>query len=149
VEAVRHAQATQDWELAGRLLADHWLDATLGGQAATAYQLVVSFPACAVTANAELAAVAAAASGLSRGVVFPLSARVTISTAVDLFTPSSMTAPVAVMSETAYLTSRGLSFRPDASLGRMLILRTVPASCQGVERLESSAMDERRLPACG
>jgi LuxR family maltose regulon positive regulatory protein len=61
VEAVRHAQATGDWELAGRLLADHWLDATLGGQAATAYQLVASFPACAVTANAELAAVAAAA----------------------------------------------------------------------------------------
>jgi LuxR family maltose regulon positive regulatory protein len=40
VEAVRHAQATQDWELAGRLLADHWLDVTLDGQAATAYQLV-------------------------------------------------------------------------------------------------------------
>src|SRR6185437_12381242 len=60
-EAVRHAQATQDWELAGRLLADHWLDATLDGQAAAAYQLVASFPAGAVTANAELTAVAAAA----------------------------------------------------------------------------------------
>src|SRR6185437_3860783 len=53
VEGVRHAQATQDWELAGRLLADHWLDATLDGQAAAAYQLVASFPADAVTANAE------------------------------------------------------------------------------------------------
>jgi len=61
VEGVRHAQATQDWELAGRLLADHWLDATLDGQAAAAYQLVASFPADAVTANAELTAVAAAA----------------------------------------------------------------------------------------
>jgi LuxR family maltose regulon positive regulatory protein len=61
VEAVRHAQATQDWDLAGRLLADHWLDATLNGQAATAHQLVATFPADAVTANAELTAVAAAA----------------------------------------------------------------------------------------
>ena len=61
VEAVRHAQATRDWDLAGRLLADHWLDATLNGQAATAHQLVTSFPADAVTANAELTAIAAAA----------------------------------------------------------------------------------------
>jgi LuxR family transcriptional regulator, maltose regulon positive regulatory protein len=60
VEAVRHAQAAQDWERAGRLLVDHWLDITLNGQAATAYQLVTSFPADAVTANAELTAVAAA-----------------------------------------------------------------------------------------
>jgi LuxR family transcriptional regulator, maltose regulon positive regulatory protein len=61
VEALRHAQATQDWELVGRLLADHWLDATLDGQAATAHQLITSFPADAVTANAELTVVAAAA----------------------------------------------------------------------------------------
>jgi LuxR family maltose regulon positive regulatory protein len=60
VEAVRHAQAVQDWERAGRLLADHWLDVSLSGQAATAHQLVTSFPADAVTANAELTAVAAA-----------------------------------------------------------------------------------------
>jgi LuxR family transcriptional regulator, maltose regulon positive regulatory protein len=66
VEAVRHAQAAQDWERAGRLLADHWLDVTLNGQAATVYQLVTSFPAAAVTANAELTAVAAAAE-LMRG----------------------------------------------------------------------------------
>jgi LuxR family maltose regulon positive regulatory protein len=61
VEAIRHAQAGRDWELAGRLLADHWLDVTLNGQPATAHQLVTSFPADAVTANAELTAVAAAA----------------------------------------------------------------------------------------
>jgi LuxR family transcriptional regulator, maltose regulon positive regulatory protein len=66
VDAVRHAQAARDWERAGRLLADHWLDITLGGQAATVHQLVTSFPADAVTANAELAAVAAAAE-LMRG----------------------------------------------------------------------------------
>jgi len=66
VEAIHHAQAAQDWERAGRLLADHWLGITLAGQAATAHQLVTSFPADAVTANAELAAVAAAAE-LMRG----------------------------------------------------------------------------------
>jgi LuxR family transcriptional regulator, maltose regulon positive regulatory protein len=60
-EAVRHAQAAQDWDRAGRLLADHWLDATLNGQPATAHQLITSFPPDAVTANAELTAVAAAA----------------------------------------------------------------------------------------
>ena len=61
VEAIRHAQAAQDWEGAGRLLADYWLDVTLNGQPDPAYQLVTSFPADAVTASAELAAVAAAA----------------------------------------------------------------------------------------
>jgi LuxR family transcriptional regulator, maltose regulon positive regulatory protein len=66
VEAVHHAQAAQDWERVGRLLADHWLDITLNEQAATAHQLVTSFPADAVTANSELAAVAAAAE-LMRG----------------------------------------------------------------------------------
>jgi LuxR family transcriptional regulator, maltose regulon positive regulatory protein len=60
VEAVRHAQAVQDWERAGRLLADHWLGIILNGQAAAAHQLVTSFPADAVAANAELTPVAAA-----------------------------------------------------------------------------------------
>jgi LuxR family transcriptional regulator, maltose regulon positive regulatory protein len=61
VEAVRHAQAVHDWERAGRLLADHWLGITLNGQAAALHQLVISFPADIVTANAELTVVAAAA----------------------------------------------------------------------------------------
>ena len=61
VDAVRHAQAAQDWERAGRLLADHWLDITLSGQAAVAHELVTAFPADAVTADPELTAVAAAA----------------------------------------------------------------------------------------
>jgi LuxR family maltose regulon positive regulatory protein len=66
VEAVRHAQAAQDWERAGRLLADHWIGITLSGQAATVYQLITSFPADALAANAELTAAAAAAE-LMRG----------------------------------------------------------------------------------
>jgi LuxR family transcriptional regulator, maltose regulon positive regulatory protein len=59
VEAVRHAQAAQDWDLAGDLLADHWTGLYLDGQAATVHELLVRFPAEARAADAELAAVAA------------------------------------------------------------------------------------------
>src|ERR1700733_10267287 len=65
-EAVRHAQAARDWDLAGRLLSDHWLDLDLGGQAATARELLVAFPAGVAAADAELAALTAAAE-LARG----------------------------------------------------------------------------------
>jgi len=44
VEAVRHAQAARDWELAARLLADHWPGLYLGGQAATVHELLAGFP---------------------------------------------------------------------------------------------------------
>jgi LuxR family transcriptional regulator, maltose regulon positive regulatory protein len=64
-EAVRHAQAAQDWSLAGRLLSDHWVDLDLGGQAATARELLIAFPADAA-ADAELTALTAAAE-LARG----------------------------------------------------------------------------------
>ena len=60
VEAIRHAQAAQDWGLAARLLADHWPGLHLGGQAATVHALLAGFPAEARAADAELAAVAAA-----------------------------------------------------------------------------------------
>jgi LuxR family maltose regulon positive regulatory protein len=60
VEAVRHAQAARDWELASRLLADHWPGLYLGGQAATVHELLAGFPAEARAADVELAALAAA-----------------------------------------------------------------------------------------
>jgi LuxR family maltose regulon positive regulatory protein len=60
VEAIRHAQAAQDWGLAARLLADHWPGLQLGGQAATVHVLLAGFPAEATAADAELATVAAA-----------------------------------------------------------------------------------------
>jgi LuxR family transcriptional regulator, maltose regulon positive regulatory protein len=66
VEAVRHAQAAQEWELAARLLADHWPGLHLDGQAATIHELVAGFPGEASAAYAELAAVAAA-DELARG----------------------------------------------------------------------------------
>ena len=45
VEAIRHAQAAQDWDMAARLLADHWPGLHLGGQAATVHALLAGFPA--------------------------------------------------------------------------------------------------------
>jgi LuxR family transcriptional regulator, maltose regulon positive regulatory protein len=60
VEAVRHAQAAQDWDLAARLLFDHWFGLTLDGQAATAAELLAGFPASMTAADAELTALLAA-----------------------------------------------------------------------------------------
>jgi LuxR family maltose regulon positive regulatory protein len=60
VEAVRHAQAAQDWPLASRLLADHWPGLQLGGQAVTVHELLAGFPAGAAATDAELAALIAA-----------------------------------------------------------------------------------------
>jgi LuxR family transcriptional regulator, maltose regulon positive regulatory protein len=66
IEAVRHAQAAQDWDLAGRLLFDHWFGLVLDGQAATADLLLTGFPAGLIAADAELTALLAARE-LNRG----------------------------------------------------------------------------------
>jgi LuxR family transcriptional regulator, maltose regulon positive regulatory protein len=66
VDAVRHAQAAQDWDLARRLLADHWPGLYLDGRAAVIHDLLGGFPAKQLVADAELAAVAAA-DELARG----------------------------------------------------------------------------------
>src|SRR6202012_3236080 len=55
-EAVRHAQAAQDWDLAGRLLSDHWGGLGLGGRGATPHELLARFPAAVIAGDAELAA---------------------------------------------------------------------------------------------
>jgi LuxR family transcriptional regulator, maltose regulon positive regulatory protein len=60
VEAVRHAQAAQDWSVAARVLADHWPGLQLGGQAATVHELLAGFPAEAAATHAELAVLVAA-----------------------------------------------------------------------------------------
>ena len=60
VEAIRHAQAAGDWDLAARVLADHWLGLVLDGRAALAYELLPGFPAELVTADAELTTLRAA-----------------------------------------------------------------------------------------
>jgi LuxR family transcriptional regulator, maltose regulon positive regulatory protein len=56
VEAIRHAQAAEDWDLAARVLADHWVGLGLGGLGATAHELLARFPAGVIAGDAELAA---------------------------------------------------------------------------------------------
>jgi LuxR family maltose regulon positive regulatory protein len=59
VEAIRQAHAAQDWELAARLLADHWPGLHLAGQDAATHQLLTGFPAGLAWSDAELAMLAA------------------------------------------------------------------------------------------
>jgi LuxR family maltose regulon positive regulatory protein len=66
VDAVRQAQAAEDWEMAARLLSDHWLDLYLDGRGATLTELLAGFPGRVVAASAELTAVQVA-SDLVRG----------------------------------------------------------------------------------
>jgi LuxR family transcriptional regulator, maltose regulon positive regulatory protein len=66
VEAIRHAQAARDWDMAARLLADHWPGLHLGGRAATVHALLAGFPAGTAAADAELAAAPTRGNGSSR-----------------------------------------------------------------------------------
>jgi LuxR family transcriptional regulator, maltose regulon positive regulatory protein len=66
VEAVRHAQATRDWDLAARLLSDTWLSVMLDGQQDTAHELLAGFPAGVTAGDPELIALVAA-DELNRG----------------------------------------------------------------------------------
>jgi LuxR family maltose regulon positive regulatory protein len=66
MEAVRHAQAAEDWGLARRLLSDHWPDEYLSGRDSTLGELLARFPRGTVAADAELTAVKVA-SDLCRG----------------------------------------------------------------------------------
>ena len=59
VDAVRHAQAAQDWPRAARWLADSWLTLTLDGRAAELRPLLSAFPPRAVADDPELAVVLA------------------------------------------------------------------------------------------
>jgi len=60
VEAVRHAQTAQDWDLAARLLSDTWMSVVLDGQQDTAHELLAGFPADVTAGDPELIALAAA-----------------------------------------------------------------------------------------
>jgi LuxR family transcriptional regulator, maltose regulon positive regulatory protein len=60
LEAIRHAQAAENWGLAGRLLADNWRSMYLDGRLATARELLSGFPTDRVAGDAELAVLAAA-----------------------------------------------------------------------------------------
>ena len=60
VEAIRHAQTAGDWELAARLLTDHWPGLHLDGQDATVHELLAGFPAGARETHAQLSVLLAA-----------------------------------------------------------------------------------------
>jgi LuxR family transcriptional regulator, maltose regulon positive regulatory protein len=60
VEAIRHAQAAQDWDQAARLLADHWPGLHLDGRDCVTHGLLADFPAHVLAADAELGALIAA-----------------------------------------------------------------------------------------
>ena len=66
VEAIRHAQAAQDWGLAARVLAGHWPGLYLDGQAAVIHELLAGFPAETRAADPVLTALMAA-DELARG----------------------------------------------------------------------------------
>jgi LuxR family transcriptional regulator, maltose regulon positive regulatory protein len=59
-EAIRHAQAAEDWDRAARLLADHWPGLYLDGRDAVTHELLAGFPAGVLAADAELGALIAA-----------------------------------------------------------------------------------------
>jgi LuxR family transcriptional regulator, maltose regulon positive regulatory protein len=56
VEAVRQAQAAQDWALAARVLSDRWVGLGLAGLGGTVHELLTRFPTGVIAGDAELAA---------------------------------------------------------------------------------------------
>ena len=58
VEAIRHAQAAENWGLAARLLADNWFGLYFDGRLATRHELLSGFPAGELAADPELAVLA-------------------------------------------------------------------------------------------
>jgi LuxR family maltose regulon positive regulatory protein len=59
VPAIEHAQAARDWQLAVRLLADHWTGLHLAGQDTVRHQLLAAFPAETRVTDVELAVLSA------------------------------------------------------------------------------------------
>ena len=58
VEAIRHAQAGENWGLAARLLADNWFGLYFDGRLATRRELLSGFPADRIATDPELAVLA-------------------------------------------------------------------------------------------
>jgi LuxR family transcriptional regulator, maltose regulon positive regulatory protein len=79
VEAIRHAQAAEQWSMARGLLFEHWVGLVLDGQSATAHGLLRAFPPRAVAGDAELTALAAA-DALVHGSPHEVERRLTLAT---------------------------------------------------------------------
>ena len=60
IDAIRHAQAAENWSLAARMLLDYWHDLFLGDQWRTAYELLANFPVGMSHRHPVLAVVASA-----------------------------------------------------------------------------------------
>lgn len=60
VEAIRHAQEAQDWEMAARLLVDHALSLALDGEESTIHAVLQRFPVAQLEGDPELIVVCAA-----------------------------------------------------------------------------------------
>jgi LuxR family maltose regulon positive regulatory protein len=60
VDAIRHAQAGRDWDLAADQLMEHWFSLFLDGRRATLHALVAAFPCDVLRSDAELATLVAA-----------------------------------------------------------------------------------------
>ncbi len=125
VEAIRQAQAAEDWDMAARMLADHWTGLHLDGQAAIAHELLLGFSADARAEDAELAAL----------------------------TASDELAHGAVDSAQRYLdlAQRGSASVPDSRHGRLQVLLCVVRLVLGRQRGELSVVAEqaRRMRALG
>jgi LuxR family maltose regulon positive regulatory protein len=59
-EAIRHAQAAENWSLAASLLSEQWFDLTVSGNADIAHELLTVFPNSARAADPALTALTAA-----------------------------------------------------------------------------------------
>jgi LuxR family transcriptional regulator, maltose regulon positive regulatory protein len=96
VEAVRQAQAAGDWEMATRLLSDHWLDLYLGGRGATLVDLLARFPCRVVAASPELTTVQVAGD-LVRGALEDAGRHLTMATRALAAVPADRLGHVQVM----------------------------------------------------
>jgi LuxR family transcriptional regulator, maltose regulon positive regulatory protein len=96
IEAVRHAQVAGNWSLATRVLCDHHLALQLDGQGATEHELLRRFPASAVAADAELAALLAA-DELERGSLEAAEHYLALATRTEGSVPADRTARFQVL----------------------------------------------------
>jgi LuxR family maltose regulon positive regulatory protein len=92
VEAIRHAQAADDWPHAARLLADNYADLVFGGRKATLRALLAAFPADAAAADAELA-LAFATARLYDGVLDDSAAHIAVAEQLAATVPDDRSQP--------------------------------------------------------
>jgi LuxR family maltose regulon positive regulatory protein len=140
VEAIRHAQAAQDWDRAARLLCDQWLGLYLDGQAATAHQLLAGFPAD-VAADPELTALQAA-DELDRGSLEQAERHLALATEelAPRIAPRTSSSPITV-------DWRG-RFQVELAVLRMFLARQrgdLPAVAEETQRLLSRPADAGQL----